>query len=72
MNEVFLTKGIIPNFELPHPIAGETYTMDAFPLLEDNGSVNKLGVIIRNISGLKKTEVELRDALEKEKELLGY
>ena len=69
VGNVFLTKSTISNFELPLPVAGDTYMMDAFPLLEEDGSVNKIGVIIRNISGLKKTEEGLRDALEKEKEL---
>ncbi|HET7115412.1 MAG TPA: PAS domain-containing sensor histidine kinase [Hanamia sp.] len=69
LGNVFLTRNTISNFELPHPVAGDTYMMDAFPLLEEDGSVNKIGVIIRNISGLKKTEEGLRDALEKEKEL---
>lgn len=69
LGKVFLTKNTISNFELPHPIAGDTYMMDAFPLSEEDSSVNKIGVIIRNISGLKRTEDGLRDALEKEKEL---
>lgn len=69
VSNVFLTGNTVPNLELPYTITGETYMMDAFPLVEGNGSVNRVGVIIRNISGLKKTEEGLRDALEKEREL---
>ena len=69
LENVFKTKKTIFNFELPYPLAGSLYMMDAFPLLEEDGSVNKLGVVIQDISVLKKTEEDLRHALEKEKEL---
>ncbi|MBK8496108.1 MAG: PAS domain S-box protein [Chitinophagaceae bacterium] len=67
--DVFNTKRVIADFELPGQIAGNTYVMDAFPLLEEDGTVHKAGVIIRNISTLKKIEDELREGLKKEKEL---
>lgn len=69
LGKVFETKKAFFDFELPCPLAGGTYMMDAFPLIEEDGSVNKTGVIIRNITALKKTEEELRKGLEKEKEL---
>lgn len=69
LKEVFQTKQAISNFELPQMIIGNTYMMDAFPLSEEDGTLNQIGVIIRNISGLKKTEEGLRHDLEKEKEL---
>jgi len=67
--DVFTRKTVIADFELPGQLAGNTYVMDAFPLLEEDGTVNKAGVIIRNISTLKKIEEELREGLKKEKEL---
>ena len=69
LSNVFANKSIISDFELPYPLEGNIYVMDAFPLIEEDGSVNKVGVIIRNISELKKAEEDLRDALKKEKEL---
>jgi PAS domain S-box-containing protein len=69
LGEVFENKKIISDFELPYPLAGNNYVMDAFPLLEKDGTVNKSGVIIRNISELKKAEENLRSALRKEREL---
>lgn len=59
----------LSEFELPFKIKGEYYVMDAFPLKEKDDSVVYAGVIIRNISHLKKAEMELRRALKKEKEL---
>jgi PAS domain S-box-containing protein len=69
LGNIFMHKNIISDFELPYPIAGDIYVMDAFPLKEEDGSVNKAGVIIRNISQRKRIEQELQQALEKEKEL---
>jgi PAS domain S-box-containing protein len=69
LDNAFKNKSVISDFELNYPLAGKIYVMDAFPLLEEDGSVNKVGVIIRNISELKKTEDDLREALGKEKEL---
>jgi signal transduction histidine kinase len=43
--------------------------MDAFPLVEDDKSVKRAGIIIRNITRLKQAEEGFRMALEKEKEL---
>ena len=43
--------------------------MDAFPLMEEDGSVNNIGVIIKNISKLKRAEEDLREALKKERDL---
>lgn len=69
LSDVFKNKSVISQYELPDQLGGNTYVMDAFPLVEDDGSVNKAGVIIRNISALKKIEKDLRTALQKEKEL---
>jgi len=69
LSRVFLGN-IISDFELRDCcFAGHSYTMDAFPLIEPDGSIKNAGVIIRNISKLKKAEEGLRMALEKEKEL---
>jgi len=45
------------------------YAMDAFPLVEEDNTIKKAGIIIRNISRLKKAEESLIKALEKEREL---
>lgn len=68
LEEVFNGQ-IITEYELPHPVKNHFYTMDAFPLREHDGAIHKVGVIIRNISRLKKAEHELRQTLEKEKQL---
>lgn len=41
--------------------------MDAFPLMEEDGSVNNIGVVIKNISKLKKAEEHLLEALKIER-----
>ncbi|HSN60654.1 MAG TPA: ATP-binding protein, partial [Ferruginibacter sp.] len=69
LDDIFKNKIVVSNYELPIQPSGEIYVIDAFPLLEEDGTIDKVGVIIRNISELKKTEDELRKALEKEKEL---
>jgi PAS domain S-box-containing protein len=69
LENVFKNKVLISDFELPYPIANRTYIMDAFPLLEEDGSVNNIGVIIKNISKLKKAEEGLREALKIERNL---
>ncbi|MEO7045073.1 MAG: PAS domain-containing sensor histidine kinase [Ferruginibacter sp.] len=69
IGNVFKTKKPFFDFEFPYPLANSLYMMDAFPLIEEDGSVNKVGTVIQNISVLKKTEEDLRNALEKEKEL---
>lgn len=69
LGEVFHEKKYITDFELPFPIKGHPYIMDAFPLIEEDGSVNNIGVIIKNISKLKNAEESLREALEKERNL---
>lgn len=69
LENVFKTKKSFFDFEFPYPIAGNFYMMDAFPLIEEDGSVNKVGAVIQNISVLKKTEEDLLNALEKEKDL---
>ncbi|HJY23459.1 MAG TPA: PAS domain S-box protein, partial [Hanamia sp.] len=38
LENVFRDKVLISDFELPYPIANRTYIMDAFPLLEEDGS----------------------------------
>lgn len=69
LEEVFEGKKHLTDFELPFPINGQTYIMDAFPLIEEDGTVNNIGVIIKNISKLKKAEADLREALKKERDL---
>lgn len=61
---------IISDFELRDCcFAGQSYAMDAFPLLEEDSTIKRVGIIIRNISRLKKTEQKLKKALRKEREL---
>jgi signal transduction histidine kinase len=63
-------KGVtIAGFELPAPIKGHYYVMDALPLRRQDGSVAEVGIIIRDISSLKKVEQDIRRSLQKEKEL---
>lgn len=69
LENVFQDKVFIADFELPYPIVNHTYIMDAFPLIEEDGSVNNIGVIIKNISKLKKAEEGLREALKIERNL---
>ncbi len=69
LENVFQDKVLISDFELPFPIVGRSYIMDAFPLTEEDGSVNNIGVIIKNISKLKKAEEDLREALKIERNL---
>lgn len=69
LEQVFTSGNSLSDFELPEAVAGDLYMMDAFPLVEEDGTINKVGLIIRNISELKKTEKELRKALRKEREL---
>jgi signal transduction histidine kinase len=61
---------IISDFELRNCcFAGQSYAMDAFPLLEEDSTIKRVGIIIRNISRLKKAEKKLKKALRKEREL---
>lgn len=69
LENVFQEKVMISDFELPFPILNHTYIMDAFPLMEEDGSLNYLGVIIKNISKIKRAEEGLRVALTKERNL---
>lgn len=69
LENVFKDKVFISDFELPYPVANRTYIMDAFPLMEEDGTVNNIGVIIKNISKLKKAEEGLREALKIERNL---
>jgi len=69
LESVFQDRVFISDFELPYPILGRTYIMDAFPLMEEDGSVNNIGVVIKNISKLKKAEEDLREALKIERNL---
>jgi PAS domain S-box-containing protein len=69
LENVFENKVLISDFELPYSILNRTYIMDAFPLIEEDGSVNNIGVIIKNISKLKKAEEDLREALKIERNL---
>jgi PAS domain S-box-containing protein len=69
LENVFQDKVFIADFELPYPIVNHIYIMDAFPLIEEDGSVKYIGVIIKNISKLKKAEEGLREALKIERNL---
>jgi PAS domain S-box-containing protein len=60
---------IIQDYEIPEIIQGFAFAVDAFPLKDDEGSINRIAVFTRNISDLKKVEEELREALNKEREL---
>ena len=67
--EVF-NGNIISDFELTNCcFAGHSYAMDAYPLVEDDNSIKRAGVVIRNISKLKKAEEKLKKSLKKEREL---
>lgn len=69
LSQVFLGK-MVSDLELRDCCFAEhSYTMDAFPLVEDDKSVIRAGIIIRNITRLKQAEEGFRMALEKEKEL---
>ena len=69
LSQVFAGK-IVSDLELRDCcFAGHSYTMDAFPLIEDDKSVKSAGIIIRNVTRLKEAEEGFRMALEKEKEL---
>jgi len=69
LSQVFFGK-IVSDLELHDCcFAGHSYTMDAFPLVEEDKSVKRAGIIIRNITRLKQAEEGFRMALEKEKEL---
>jgi PAS domain S-box-containing protein len=69
LEKIFQEKIYISDFELPYPIKNHIYIMDAFPLMEEDGVVNYIGVIIKNISKLKRAEEGLREALNKERNL---
>ena len=69
LSEVFRGNGI-SDLELKDCcFAGHNYAMDAFPLFEEDNTIKRVGVIIRNISRLKKAEQKLKKALKKEREL---
>ncbi len=69
LSEVFQGK-IISGFELPGCcLAGNSYAIEAFPLVERDNKINTIGIIISNITKLKKAEENLIKALEKEREL---
>ena len=69
LERVFKEKVFISEFELPIPLVNGTYIMDTFPLIEEDGMVNYIGVIIKNISELKLIEKGLRKDLQIEKDL---
>jgi signal transduction histidine kinase len=66
---VFKEKIFISEFEFPFPVINGTYIMDAFPLMEEDGIVHYMGVIIKNISELKLIEKGLRKDLQVERDL---
>jgi len=60
----------VSDFELTDCfIKGHSYSMEAFPLFEEDDAIDKAGVIINNITDLKQTEATLIKSLDKEKEL---
>lgn len=59
----------IAALELPNLLKGEFYIMDAFPVTAQDGRIVYAGVMIRNITFLKKAEEELKASLKKEQEL---
>lgn len=61
--------GRISAFELHDLIKSEFYIMDAFPLMDNDDEIAYAGVVIRDISHLKKAEEELKISLKKEREL---
>ncbi len=60
---------IIHDYEIPQEIEGYYFAIEAFPLKDGEGEVNRIAIFTRNISELKKIESELREALKKEREL---
>lgn len=60
---------VVTEYEFDVPELKHSYLMDAFPLREDDKSIFRVGIIIRNISKLKKAEENLIRALQVEKEL---
>jgi PAS domain S-box-containing protein len=59
----------IQDYEIPEILQGNAFAVDAFPLKDDEGNINRIAVFTRNISDLKKVEEDLRAALNKEREL---
>lgn len=57
------------DFELFGPLDGHLYALDAFPIRNLDGTIDRIGLLTKNISALKKAEEELRVALRKEQEL---
>lgn len=69
LESVFAYNTYISDFQLPLKIKDGIYCMDAFPLFDESGVVQNAGVVIKNISKLKKAEEELRHALKEEQSL---
>jgi PAS domain S-box-containing protein len=61
--------GIIQDYEIPEVIQSYSFSIDAFPLKDEDGTISRVAVFTRNISDLKKAEQGLREALKKEREL---
>lgn len=59
----------ISGFDLPGQLAGSYYTMDAFPLREEDNSIRLAGIIIRNVSAVRQAEIDLKNTLAREREL---
>lgn len=59
----------VAGFELPKAIMGRYYELDALPLRRGDGTIAEVGIIIRDITALKRVELEMRRSLQKEKEL---
>ncbi|MBY5958980.1 PAS domain-containing sensor histidine kinase [Membranicola marinus] len=69
LSRVFIHKERITGLELPYTIAGGTYVLDSFPLIEGEDPIQYIGIIIKNITELKKAEQSLREDLRIEKDL---
>jgi PAS domain S-box-containing protein len=59
----------VSDVEIPNTYNNQHFTFDAFPLREKDGSIEKIVIMTRNVTALKKVENELRHALQKEKDL---
>ncbi len=55
------------NFEIV--FKGRTYMINAVALPDDDGSIDQILVVEQNITALKKAQSDIREALEKEKQL---
>jgi PAS domain S-box-containing protein len=57
------------SFELSNSKGDQTYEATALPLREEKGHINQIMIVFRNITQKKIAEFEIKNALEKEKQL---